>query len=79
MTSDKEKLDRAWIRVDEQSADIRLLIGTIKDLLEAFDADGECDCGGNSMCVVCNAQNIMAEMEDKHTNPRMWNSDVMEK
>jgi hypothetical protein len=59
--------------------DIRILIDTLIDVLGALDANGDCDCGGSAICPICNAQNIIAEMEDKYHNPIMSNSCVMEK
>jgi len=32
------------------------LIGIINELLEAFNADQPCDCGGSFLCAVCRAQ-----------------------
>jgi len=31
----------------------------IWDLLEAFDAVQECDCGGSSLCPLCNAHRYL--------------------
>ena len=39
------------------------LLAALKDVLEAFDADGECDCGGSELCAVCNAQAVIAKAE----------------
>ena len=37
---------------------------TIQDLLEALDAPNKdsCDCGGSSMCAVCNAYGVLKEV-----------------
>jgi hypothetical protein len=39
------------------------LLEALKDVLDAFDCLGECDCEGSSLCAVCNAQNAIAKAE----------------
>jgi putative heme degradation protein len=35
----------------------------LRRLLDAFDIGGECDCGGNELCAVCNALRALGEYQ----------------
>ena len=46
---------------------IEKLETTVTDLLEALDCPfpDSCDCGGSSMCAVCNAYRVLREIEEE--------------
>ncbi len=61
------------IPIEETEANTRLIVTAVnchyelleglKMLLESYDASGPCDCGGSSLCAICNAQKIIAKVE----------------
>ena len=53
--------------VQRLRAEREKLRGVLIDVLEAFNAL-PCDCGGSSMCVVCNASKALAEEDGNHEN-----------
>ena len=49
---------------------VEMLIGIINELLEAFNADSPCDCGGSVLCAVCRAQEAI-NSDFKETFPNI--------
>uniref|UniRef100_A0A6M3LQB2 Uncharacterized protein n=1 Tax=viral metagenome TaxID=1070528 RepID=A0A6M3LQB2_9ZZZZ len=39
------------------------LLDACKRLLEALDAEGPCDCGGSSLCAICQAKQAIQKAE----------------